>query len=572
MFKFKCEKKVNKITNFLSNFDFVSPEITLFYAGKTSHTSLASGIVSVILILLIIIFTIYVSSDFLFRQNPSAYYYSRYIDDIKELEFNSKGLFHFIYFNNGDDFNVSINTSIFSIIGVDLATFPTDNNESNYDHYIYESCDLNDAGDLYNLIKEDNNISIYYSNAFCIKKFYNSSTKQIININDKNFNYPKLKHGSAKINNLRYGIYIQKCQNILTKKCYEYLNEEYFSNLFNNNSFGYSISFIEHYVDVDNYHNPIKTSFQRISTSFNKNSYTANHLNYRPINLKTDNGIFFDKISEKDTFNYYLNEKLTLDSNFSVFGSFNFWIQNQLDSYNRTYKKIWDIAGDVDGVIEILMLLIKFINLVIFNDFQTIQDFNEEIEKKVEKSKTEQNLNFNIKKQFSRNNSINQFLETPTKNLLNVINNNNNNNNNSNNKNNFNKKMFKRSNSKISIVNNNYQTKIEKSYQEVKWSELIFNVKLKCNENKYIKYLVEQRERIISEEMMLKNYLQIKKLREAIVGIAENNNNIGREESLLINFDKSDTPLKIKKRNTYKHNTNNIPRIPISKKFKYLNL
>ena len=561
MFKFKCDNKVNKITNFLSNFDFVSPEITLFYEGKSSHSSLASGIISVILIILIVIFTTYVSSDFLFRQNPSAYFYSRYIDDIKEHKFNSKGLFHFIYFNNGDDFNIPINTSIFSIVGVDLTHFPTDNNESNYDHYIYEACDSTDAGDLYDIIKEDNNVSIYFSNAFCIKKFYNSSTKEIINNDDKNFVYPKLQHGTAKTNNLRYGVYIQKCQNILTKKCYESLNDEYFINLFNNNSFGYSISFIEHYIDVDNYNNPIKTSFQRISNTFNKNTYTANHLNYRPINLKTNNGIFFDKVSEKDTFKYYLNEKLTLDSNFSVFGSFNFWIQNQLDSYNRTYKKIWDIAGDVDGVIEILMLLIKFINLVIFNDFQTIHDFNEEIEKKVEKSKTEQNLNFNIKKQLSRNNSINQFLDTPTKNILNLNNNNKNKN-----------KTFKRSNSKISICNNNYQTKIEKSYQEVKWSDLIFNVKLKCNENKYIKYLVEQRERIISEEMMLKNYLQIKKLREAIVGIADNNNmNNGKEESLLINFEKSEMPLKIKKRNSFKHNTNNIPRIPISKKLKYLN-
>ena len=561
MFKFKCDNKVNKITNFLSNFDFVSPEITLFYEGKSSHSSLASGIISVILIILIVIFTTYVSSDFLFRQNPSAYFYSRYIDDIKEHKFNSKGLFHFIYFNNGDDFNIPINTSIFSIVGVDLTHFPTDNNESNYDHYIYEACDSTDAGDLYDIIKEDNNVSIYFSNAFCIKKFYNSSSKEIINNDDKNFVYPKLQHGTAKTNNLRYGVYIQKCQNILTKKCYESLNDEYFINLFNNNSFGYSISFIEHYIDVDNYNNPIKTSFQRISNTFNKNTYTANHLNYRPINLKTNNGIFFDKVSEKDTFNYYLNEKLTLDSNFSVFGSFNFWIQNQLDSYNRTYKKIWDIAGDVDGVIEILMLLIKFINLVIFNDFQTIHDFNEEIEKKVEKSKTEQNLNFNIKKQLSRNNSINQFLDTPTKNILNLNNNNKNKN-----------KTFKRSNSKISICNNNYQTKIEKSYQEVKWSDLIFNVKLKCNENKYIKYLVEQRERIISEEMMLKNYLQIKKLREAIVGIADNNNmNNGKEESLLINFEKSEMPLKVKKRNSFKHNTNNIPRIPISKKLKYLN-
>ena len=89
MFNTKKKDKFKKITNFLSNFDFVSPEITLFYEKKSRHSSLSSGIISVILILLIIIFTLYVSSDFLFRQNPSAYFYTRYIEEIKELTLNS---------------------------------------------------------------------------------------------------------------------------------------------------------------------------------------------------------------------------------------------------------------------------------------------------------------------------------------------------------------------------------------------------------------------------------------------------------------------------------------------------
>ena len=70
----------------------------------------------------------------------------------------------------------------------------------------------------------------------------------------------------------------------------------------------------------------------------------------------------------------------------NIYGSFNFWIQNQIDSYTRTYKKLLDIAGGLDGIIEFCMLSIRFINLIIFNNYQTINDFNDEIGLNIKKN------------------------------------------------------------------------------------------------------------------------------------------------------------------------------------------
>ncbi len=67
------------------------------------------------------------------------------------------------------------------------------------------------------------------------------------------------------------------------------------------------------------------------------------------------------------------------------------------------------------------------------------------------------------------------------------------NNNNNINKNKNLKSFFSR------FYNNNYQTKIEKS-RKYKLSELIIKDILKYIENKYLEYLVEQRERIISKK------------------------------------------------------------------------
>ena len=42
-------------------------------------------------------------------------------------------------------------------------------------------------------------------------------------------------------------------------------------------------------------------------------------------------------------------------------------MQNKEDIYHRTYKKLPDISGNIIGIIEVIMLIVKLINSFLFN-------------------------------------------------------------------------------------------------------------------------------------------------------------------------------------------------------------
>ena len=85
---------------FLYNFDFFSPEITLYFHGKTRHSSILSSIISILFSILMIVFIIILSLDFLLKKNPICFYYNKYVDDIGSVHLNNDELFHFVFFSN----------------------------------------------------------------------------------------------------------------------------------------------------------------------------------------------------------------------------------------------------------------------------------------------------------------------------------------------------------------------------------------------------------------------------------------------------------------------------------------
>ena len=63
----------------LKKCDFISPEITLFYRGIDSHSSIFSGILSILLLIGIIFLIIYLSIDLIKKQNPTSFYYTKFV-------------------------------------------------------------------------------------------------------------------------------------------------------------------------------------------------------------------------------------------------------------------------------------------------------------------------------------------------------------------------------------------------------------------------------------------------------------------------------------------------------------
>jgi len=531
---------------FLKKFDFISPEITLFYRGDDRHSSIPSGIISIIFFILTTAMTIFVSLDFLLKRNPTAFYYHKYIDDLGIYYLNASNFFHFISFDFSRNYNLEkLDLKSFLIIGLTTSdkTYIANNNPIEYDHYIYELCDKEDALDLYSYMDDD--VKSYYKRGFCIKKFYDSKTQTIIDSNDKNFIYPYLQHGAKRSDNIFYGIYIQKCKNITNYNGNNCNNLETIENHLNNLN-SYSIFFADSVTDVNDYKKPLKYIFPKVSNSNNIISYTANHLNFNALEISTHSGIIFDINSIINSYIYDYTEKLVIeDSGNDIHGSFHFWIQNQVECYDRTYKKIQDISGSIDGLVEIMMFLIEIVNSIVFHDYKILSDFNNEIEKAVERIKSSNNLNKVLSTSYTGNQSFKDLSNNNNKNNLSlnlkrmnskkeskrgipkVITYNKNFLTNSSNIPSSNNEKEELNNMKTIIERkntlNNRTTKLEKKWKKIKWTQLFCRFRQSCLMSKYVTFIQNKREDIISEEMIIKFYLAIKKIKDFLVINYDNN-------------------------------------------------
>ena len=500
------------IKRILLKCDFISPEITLFYRGIDSHSSIFSGILSIILLIGIIILTIYLSVDLIKKENPTSFYYSKYIEEIGSFPLNSTHLLHYLGMYSSSNVEIKINTKAINIIGVNIndGKFLKNTNASKYSHWIYENCEDSDLGDYINKFddKQKNN----FSNCLCISKYYDLENNRIINKNDEDFVYPTLSHGASHSNNFEYGVYYQKCQNntiINNNSCFSDSGIEKFLETV----IGYEIYFIDHSINVDIYKEPILYSIHRITSEINSNSFVLNHLNFHPAILRTDDGIFFDteKITSTYTFDY--NEKITHSDN-SILGSFNFWIQNTQVIYDRTYKKIQDIAGGVDGIVEIVMLIAKFINNILLGGYLTLKDFSFEIEKNLniknnrikltspffygQKVKKSNNKEFDNKIHVTR--TLNSNRSLVRRNTYFITNSN------------YNELELSKAFTNTISLNKNIKYKKKK---KLNWCFYLLN-ETKIKRFEYVEQLDNKREEIISEEKLIEIFMNVERIIEML--------------------------------------------------------
>jgi hypothetical protein len=257
-----------------------------------------------------------------------------------------------------------------------------------FDFWIYEKCDESDAGNKYKYLE---NYTQNFKNGLCIKKFYNSSNKQVYSISDKEFNYPTLEHGASNINEKFYGLFIQRC---LPKKkslfnvsnCH---NTSYSDDLMISSSM-YSIYFIDQNIDTENYKNPLKYYYHKISNRLSTTSYTKNVLNFHSGQVKSRTGIIFEKISYLQTYVYDSNEKVVSEkneenNNEEIYGSFYFSMQNMMEVYDRKYKRLQDVSANIGGIVKLVMILSKLLTFF-FYKYTIIKDLSDDMELKYKKA------------------------------------------------------------------------------------------------------------------------------------------------------------------------------------------
>jgi hypothetical protein len=524
----------------LEHLDFISPSISFYYNGFLKHTSIYSIIISLLSLIFILIFSVIFSLDFFLKKNPTTFFYRKFIYDAGFFPLNSSGIFHFLVFGTNN-----FDRRAYSIVGVNFKheNLLEDNNETHYDHYIYDFCDEKDIGNRFEYLAEYENL---YLNGICIKQFYNSTSKKITNIRDDDFNHSFIQFGASNPNEIFYGLYIKRCENNSIINSDFYCYDEHTIDDYIQNAFNYSILFIDQNIDVDDYHIPLKYFFHKINNDIIKESYTLNALNFHPCRIKTRTGILFEAVHYHKSYVYDENEKLVYlknSNNKNIFGSVYFSMQNMEDIYDRKYKMLQDISGSIAGIANLIFIMAKILNYF-FNLHAIFSHLIRDIERKY--------IKLGIKIQripsiFKSNNNIKQFnldsIEKPVfkNNYINKIENEKENENERKNENksisnsncnfvdNRNKKIFTLKKRKSQNIYQNKSSddvffdkkKFHKKYVKYKNFFIFFWSIIGCSSNhsKSVNKLIEFREGVLSEEEMFRTHFFINSLSGVMLNV-----------------------------------------------------
>ena len=448
---------------FLKKCDMISPPITLSFKGEYMHSSIFSGILTIIIHIITLAFGIYYILQFINKEKPTAYFYNRFINDAGKFTLNSSSLFHYLYLiNKKSQYIINFDFDMIRIVGleeINIESYYSSIDLETTPHWIYGFCnnDTDTKGISYLINNKEE-----FDNSVCIRKYYNPNTKQYYDTTDNNnFIWPSIEHGMSHVNSTFYGIIIEKCKNDNLRQLLglnNCKNDDIIDNYIY--SSGIVLKLIDHYSDVLNYKEPFKKYFYSISNLLYPKSYTINNMNFNPALIKTHNGIILDNVVEESSYLFSQNEKVTMDEEVEIkdeegkpiydedgekvykstgiVSSYYFWMQNRLQYYERNYQRLQDILSEIGGLSRTLFIIANMINLIVSNyitlldteDFILSVDntnyYNEKIknQKPIMIYKKEENL-FPPKRIYSYNNqnylkqsSTNQRLNKENDNIL----------------------------------------------------------------------------------------------------------------------------------------------------------
>ena len=508
--------------DYLSYIDFLSPDITLYFNNKRSHSSKLSYLLTLISILIIIIISVIYSIDFIYRINPNSFFYKTFVDDVGVFPINkisdnnnlSSIFYHFINFDNKQ-----IDKRAFQIIGInEPANIILNNDISEYNHWIYDSCNgTEDIKDFFNYLNEYE--SIYLNNGLCISKYYDSKLKKIINKNESNFLYPSVAHGNTNKNEIIYLIGIKKCENntiLNNNSCYE---NEIIENIIKEYKY-YSLFFLDHHIDLDNYHYPIKYLFHHIVKPISLDLYSSNYLYFELTSVLSYFGFFYQSKTIFDTFLYYTYQASSnlREGKKKLIGIFIILLNNTKNIYIRKYKMFTDILVFIAGISKVIIFIFKIFyfipyNITIFNDIKNI--INKKYKKYFFTNKILDKLNLNK--------NYNNYIEKKDDNKINIINEHDISNNNLSNYSNINKNNKLLIQKKSSIFNQNFIDE-NKNLNEINLIKKLCVFNNYKNRNNFIclfkknKLIYDQvykfRKKLLSEEELFLLHMSVIKIKK----------------------------------------------------------
>ena len=381
---------------FFKKLDHLSPPVTFYHHGDLSHSSIISGILSIVSFSLIVVFAINYILELIRRNDPKAFSFNSFAEDAGIFPVNSSSLFHFIsiasfYTNNT---NQGVDFTMFRIVGFEtyyeMALY--DSNLSHYDHWLYGKCNnQSDTEGISNIITYD-----YYENSACIRKYFSFTEQKYYDTNDPKFRWPEIAHGTYNSKYKIYSVLIQQCNqdslDIILGKGHKCQNK---AELYENLSY-YGIAyfyFINHYLNVLNYENPLIKFVYPIETFLAKNNYIVNNINLNPARLKTHNGIIFDNIQEINAYIFDRNDAVTSNNEgLDIYSTYIFWLKNSMIYSERNYKRFQDIVSTIGGIYQAITILFIYMNslyhqYIVLSDTQILL-FSSIYEDKINQEKT----------------------------------------------------------------------------------------------------------------------------------------------------------------------------------------
>ena len=365
---------------FLKELDILSPHITLYYNQKSTHSSVISGVLTIFVYLSILTFVLIYLVRFINRENPTAYFFNRYVDDVGEFSFKNLNFFNFIQITQGKNRAIKeLEFNKIEIIGLNISIegFKNLADLSQISHWVYGKCDnKTDIKGVEHLLKNET----FFKSA-CIKKFYNHKNSKYYDINDENFEWPVINEGASSPNASLYGVVIKKCENNSFRlQHFGECDSENEINKYLSISF-ISFTTIDHYVDILNYKNPITKFLFNLNNVIKLDSYTTNNLNFYTGLVKSYDDLFFDKSVEQIAYFFHQNTQMTSISQDSKYlCAFYIWLQNTQQYYERRYHKLSEALPEIGGYSSAVMMISKFINYLIFR-FRLLFDTQELISK-----------------------------------------------------------------------------------------------------------------------------------------------------------------------------------------------
>ena len=363
----------------LGYLDLLSPPITLFHLERRTHTSKIGAFLVIILVTASGCYISYLLYSIFMHTKVVSMFYKKFEFEAGQYPFNSSSIFHFIQIfssDNGGYFDKYDTKYIRAFTTLVHSNFK-DSDLELYDHWVFDNCQKNiDDKDVDPIIFH--NVE-NFTNAVCIKYFFNSTEKKYYQLEEKGFFWPYLEHGMAQRNNIYLTTTVQKCT-----------NDSIINELFGNCPSQKEIDeYLSHYlalylyftdikIDPTNYKKPTQKYLQTITTSIGTNdTFVENYIHYSPLKIRTIEGSLFGSSHETKSFYFDFNLKNSKNNNQKYFTITKYYhlMQNNVQIYERRYNNIFDTLSEIGGIIQSVFYVFYWLNYI-YNKYVIAYDTN----------------------------------------------------------------------------------------------------------------------------------------------------------------------------------------------------